>query len=229
MELIIGRDAATSQLSVIAGQQQAKLGQPGSVPKTVSRQHCSLAINTDGTVTLKNLKAENTTYVNGVAVEQKRIKAGDTVELGPDRYHVDMQAVKAWADKIMPKYVDIRPFRKLYADYEHQTLQMAIAERRFNALRSATGLITMAAIIMSFTVGRGPVYLVLYATAVIISAIFTIKAYHDSSNTPKRKIELDKAFKAKYRCPNCGHHYSMNFDELSQYDACPFCKAKFIK
>lgn len=48
MELIIGRDASTSQLRITMGQQSKTFGVAGSVPMTVSRQHCSLTINPDG-------------------------------------------------------------------------------------------------------------------------------------------------------------------------------------
>ena len=37
MQVIIGRDAKTSQLAVVIGQQVVRLGTPGSVPQTVSR------------------------------------------------------------------------------------------------------------------------------------------------------------------------------------------------
>lgn len=229
MIFTIGRDAKTSQLNITAGQQQVRMGQPGSVPQTVSRQHCSLTIGADGSMKLRNLKPENSTYVNGVAVEQKTIKASDNVQLGPDHYQLDMKGLLTIVDKMTPKTADIRPLGRLYSNYEHEAMQLDIAERRFNSLRSATGLITMAAVVLGMTVGHGPVYIVIYATAIIISLIFTIKAYHNSSNMPKRKKELQSQFKDKYRCPCCGHHYSMSYDELVVYDACPFCKAKFIK
>lgn len=229
MIFTIGRDAKTSQLSITAGQQLARIGQAGSVPQTVSRQHCSLTVDADGTMKLRNLKPENTTYVNGVAVEQKTIKPSDTVQLGPDRYQVDMKTLVALLDKLTPKTADIRPLKQLYSQYEHDVMQLEIAERKFNSLRGATGLITMAAILLSFTLGHGPVYMILYITAILVSAAFTVKAYRNSSNMPKRKKELQDRFKDKYRCPNCGHHYSMNYNELVMYDACPFCKAKLIK
>lgn len=229
MIFTIGRDAKTSQLNITAGQQQLRMGQSGSVPQTVSRQHCSLTTRDDGTMILRNLKPENSTYVNGVAVEQKSIKASDTIQLGPDRYQVDMKTLMALVDKLTPKTADIRPLGRLYSNYEHESMKLDIAERRFNSLRSATGLITMAAVVLGMTVGHGPVYIAIYATAILISLIFTIKAYHNSSNMPKRKKELQTRFKEKYRCPCCGHHYSMSYDELVVYDACPFCKAKLIK
>ena len=49
MQIIIGRDAKTSQLNVIIGQQTLRLGAPGSVPQTVSRQHCRITVTEGGT------------------------------------------------------------------------------------------------------------------------------------------------------------------------------------
>lgn len=48
MQIIIGRDAKTSQLNVIIGQQTLRLGAPGSVPQTVSRQHCRITVTEGG-------------------------------------------------------------------------------------------------------------------------------------------------------------------------------------
>jgi hypothetical protein len=60
MELIIGRDASTSQLRITMGQQSKTFGVAGSVPMTVSRQHCSLTINPDGSYSNGSLKFEIT-------------------------------------------------------------------------------------------------------------------------------------------------------------------------
>lgn len=53
MGLIIGRDASTSQLRITMGQQSKTFGGAGSVPMTVSRQHCSLTINPDGSYRIR--------------------------------------------------------------------------------------------------------------------------------------------------------------------------------
>ena len=62
MQIIIGRDAKTSQLNVIIGQQTLRLGAPGSVPQTVSRQHCRITVTEGGTYLVENLKAANDTH-----------------------------------------------------------------------------------------------------------------------------------------------------------------------
>ena len=63
MEIIIGRDTETSKLSVTIGQQKVLTGTEGSVPKSVSRAHCKVVINADGTYEVRNMKAQNVTYL----------------------------------------------------------------------------------------------------------------------------------------------------------------------
>ena len=228
MEYIIGRDPQTSQLKVVCGQQSIRLGNPGDVPMTVSRQHCLLTVD-NGHYTIKNLKPQNFTFVNSVPIAQKSVKKSDSVTLGSEKYHIDLAAILKAIKQVAPKTGDIRPLQALWEEHEQHSLDQVIAERRFNALRSATGLITMTAIILALTVGRNVWYILLYCVAVFASLFFTIKAYRDSTNVPTKRKEQEKEFRSKYVCPNCGHHFSMPYDELSQYDACPYCMAKFIK
>ena len=68
MQVIIGRDAKTSQLAVVIGQQVVRLGNPGSVPQTVSRQHCRITATADGCYQVENLKEANITYINNVGI-----------------------------------------------------------------------------------------------------------------------------------------------------------------
>lgn len=228
MEFIIGRDPQTSQLKVACGQQSIWLGNPGDVPMTVSRQHCLLTVD-NGHCTIKNLKPQNVTFVNDMAIAQKSVKESDTVTLGSEKYRIDLASILKAIQQLAPKTADIRPLQAVWEEHDQHSLDQVIAERRFNALRGATSLITMTAIILALTVGRNIWYIMLYCLAILVSFLFTIKAYKDSTNVPKKRKEQDMEFRSKYVCPNCGHHFTMPYDELSQYEACPYCKAKFLK
>lgn len=228
MEFIIGRDPQTSQLKVACGQQSISLGNPGDVPMTVSRQHCLLTVD-NGHCTIKNLKPQNVTFVNDMAIAQKSVKESDTVTLGSEKYRIDLASILKAIQQLAPKTADIRPLQAVWEEHDKHSLDQVIAERRFNALRGATSLITMTAIILALTVGRNIWYIMLYCLAILVSFLFTIKAYKDSTNVPKKRKEQDMEFRSKYVCPNCGHHFTMPYDELSQYEACPYCKAKFLK
>ena len=145
MEIIIGRDQQTRQLCIVKDGNSKLYGQPGSVPMDVSRHHISLQPAGDGKWKIKNLNEKNVTFVNGNAVESKTISESDKVELANSHY------LFSWAALQEPKEetIDIRPLKKIWNEYDEQRLEFQIAERKFNAARSATGIITMVAIACS--------------------------------------------------------------------------------
>lgn len=228
MDIIIGRDKETGKLSVTAGSQTKTFGAPDSVPSYVSRQHAKLEIDDKGQLILKNLKPTNVTYVNGLSIDSKHVTRQDKIELGPNRYLLNWDII----EKVIPQVVDIEPLEAVWNNYHSKKMEYQIAERRFNALRSATGLITMGAIVMSMIGGRGLVYFILYGLAIGITLLFTILAYISSSKVPKKNDELDKDFKQKYVCPNpkCKHFLGYtSYDILSQNKQCPYCKTLYKK
>lgn len=226
MEIIIGRDQNTRQLSVVKDGSPKLYGQPNSVPMDVSRHHISLQPAGNGKWKVKNLNERNVTFVNGIAVESKTISENDRIELGNSHY------LFSWAALQEPKVetVDIRPLKKIWTRYDEQKFDSQIAERKFNAARSATGIITMLAIACSIVLGHGPIYIMIYAIAIGISAVFTYQAYVKSTDIPKQQRELTKRFQQDYACPKCGHFMGFtDYDILIQNDACPYCKTKYKK
>lgn len=226
MEIIIGRDQQTRQLCIVKDGNSKLYGQPGSVPMDVSRHHISLQPAGDGKWKIKNLNEKNVTFVNGIAVESKTISESDKVELGNSHY------LFQWSALSEPKVetIDIRPLKAIWKEYDEQKFDSQIAERKFNAARSATGIITMLAIACSIILGHGPIYILLYAVAIGISVAFTYQAYKKSTEIPQHQRELTKQFQQRYVCPKCGHFMGFqDYDILAQNDACPYCKTKYKK
>ena len=226
MEIIIGRNPATRQLNVTKNGVTKSYGPANSVPMDVSRNHISLQSVGNGKWTIKNLNAKNVTFVNGIGIESKTITEADKVELGSSHYMLPWESIQE------PKVetTDISPLKKIWEEYDEQRIALQIAERKFQAARSATGIITMLAIACSFIIGHGRIYLVLYALAIGISVVFTIVAYLRSSEVPQRQRELNKHFQQRYVCPKCGHFMGFqDYEVLSQNDACPYCRTKLKK
>lgn len=230
MQIIIGRDAKTSQLNVIIGQQTLRLGAPGSVPQTVSRQHCRITVTEGGTYLVENLKAANITYINNVGVEKKSMRREDSLALGTDRYQVDTKAVFAAIDKAVPKTADIRPLSRVWEDHEEYIINQKIKSARFVAIASSMGFFTIGAMVYTFVFGGdGIVRNSLYCIAAVFVLLIFIKRWRDASRVPIEQKKINDKFRHDYSCPNCSHSFSMNYEELQKYDNCPFCKAKFIK
>ena len=223
--IIIGRDESTGKLLLSNGTKKGVYGDAGSVPTDICQNHCRLEFIQDG-IRLKNLDINHYTYVNGRAVESMTITRHDKIELGQTHFTLDWLAV----DALMPPEADIRHLRDVWNTYDGQNVKLQIDERRFNTIRSATGLITMIAIALSFMTGRQSVwYLVLYGVAILVSFLFTIKAYRDASKIPQLRNDLNRKFQHDYKCPHCGHFLgNQSYDILVQNHQCPYCRAKFV-
>ena len=150
MEILIGRDEKTAQLRLAVGQDITQYGEADSVPLSVSRQHCCLVIHDNGKWQLKNLNPQNVTRVNGILVTSKTVTKADRVELGEEGYVLPWEAVES----TIPPSVDIRPLKTLWDEYTLANQQLKINERRFGALRSGVGIISMAAIVFGVILGR---------------------------------------------------------------------------
>ena len=221
-EIVIGRDAATGKLRLTADKQTATFGADGSV----SQQHVKLSFADDGMIALTNLNIDNDSYVNHRGVERKQIKKGDRIVLGSDGYQLTWDIIEPF----MPKLADISGLKTVWDDYQTARLEMQIKERRFNTLRSATGLITMFAVVLGMVTGHGStLYMLLYVGAAIVSLAFFFVAYRASSRIPIEQNRLAEEAKERYRCPQCGAKLVLqDFDMLSQQKGCPHCGATWV-
>ena len=224
MEILIGRDDKTGRMKLTAEGRSVLFGTQ-RLPESVLAEHMKLTIEND-TIRLKNLNINAYTYVNGQAVESKTITKQHTIEIGKDHIPFDWRAL----DEFITPEADIRPLETVWNDFERKNISLQIAERKFNTLRSTTGLITMVAIALSIaTGGKSHWYILLYGVAIVVSVIFFVKSYLDSSKVPQKRQEMNRAFQREYVCPHCGHFLgNQSYDILVQNDHCPYCKAKFI-
>ena len=226
MEIIIGRDQNTRQLSIIKDGNSKLYGQPNSVPMDVSRHHISLQPAGNGKWQIKNLNERNVTFVNGIAVESKTISESDKIELGNSHY------LFSWSALQEPKVetIDIRPLKKVWDDYKNKTSELNMAAQKFNIARSATGIVTMLAIACGFVIGHGPIYILFYGIAIALSLCFLYKAWTDVARTQERRDEYQEEFDTKWVCPKCGRPLTAkNYTVLSKLDGCPYCKTKYRK
>lgn len=223
MEIIIGRDPQSGRMMLTVDGNEQLSSTSQTLPKSVETQHCKFTIN-DGRIHLKNLDVNNYTFVNGQMIESKAISKNDKIELGKDRVLLNWAILNPY----MP--IDISHLKKVWEEYEKENINLQIKERKFNAIRSATGIFTMVAIALSIaTGGKSKWYFVLYGVAILASVIFFVKAYLDSSKIPQKRLELTRQFQRDYVCPKCKHSMgSQPYEFLAQNSHCPYCKTQFI-
>ncbi len=108
--VLIGKEPERGRLLVaIAGTtKMAALGADGSVPACVSRclpasevAHVRLDVDREGHIKLSNLKSRNVTYVDGTPIISKIVTPENVVELGMDRYRIDLATVLQVARKLI--------------------------------------------------------------------------------------------------------------------------------
>ncbi len=225
-EILIGRDAETNKLRITVDGKSAAFGAADSVPRSVSQQHVKLTIGNDGSLLLTNLNVDNDTFVNHRGIEAKYITHGDRITLGGENYKLTWDIL----DPFIPKMADISGLQQVWDEYQEKRLQMQIKERRFNTLRSATGLLTMAAMVLGFSIGRGGAVFFLYIAAAVISLAFFVIAFMQSSRIPREQDQLLQDTKRRYKCPACGRLLNLqDFEMLRQSSGCPHCKVQWKK
>lgn len=251
--ILIGREEGKSRLMIVVNDGTLKrstyMGQPGAVPNTVSRckptediAHCGIAIGHDGTLTINNLNVRNVTYVEGIAIDKKRISANNRVELGSQKYAINVGDILKTAEKMLAGPVsrqqeyDISRLEKVWNDY-HDGLK-AIQDEQYNVNM-------MSRVPMVFTFGAGMVTAlansfewpkpVLYFTAVLtvigflmlIYGLWRSMKFHNGTEARER---LTNNFKRDYTCPNCGNFLGSNdFFIIKKKNDCPYCHCKWKK
>jgi len=237
MELIVGREKETNNVLVTIDGKNYKWDVGGSVPKTVSKQHCVLKTIDGINIQITNLKQQNVTWVNGMPVSSFSIQKGkDKVELGVERYVLDwsiIDKILSMAEKNTPKEVDIMPLKKVWEDYQYSLGHMQKKQAFVNACRGGVSLFTIGGVAAGYVMkeSMSEVMPVLYVLAVFATVLFVGMGVYDALKMPKRKEQITRNFTKKYCCPHC--HYFFGFQSFDIFsnnmDCCPKCRSKFKK
>lgn len=231
MDAIIGRDGTTSQLNVAVNQKIYRFFTQGSVPTDVSRQHCIITTNDDGSYTIRNIKTSNATYVNGVEIEEMTVTDADRIELGRSRYLLNLRHIMG---KILPQQndlpeFDITPLQKIWDDYNDNDMRLQKRQKRVSLLASVPmGLSMLGGIVSTFDTTLRPYAVIFTIIALIVLSYGIYKRYSDDTSEKRQNLKID--FQLKYACPNpkCRHSLSNTpYPVLLNKGKCPYCKAKY--
>lgn len=239
LEAIIGKEENVHRLLVTVGQKTFTIGNPQSVPNTVSRRHCSIRIefsdNADRTVNrieIRNLSPKNSTYVDHLEVESKSISEHSPVHLGCNRYPLDLHTLINYLKKLLPPppplILSIGHLGNIWKQYHDK--QMALQKRQHTL-----GLWARVPILFSMSGGLlaaivpdnlRPYMLVLTGISVLLTlyGFLQQKGFVLSEEMDK----LNNWFQDHYVCPNCKHFMgNIPYKILRQNKNCPYCKCGF--
>ena len=239
MDIIVGRESGVAQprLTVKVGGTTKFIGTPGSVPKSVSRSHCRIEVDECNNIKVSNVADQNTLYINGLEYKSKTVVKSDLIELGADRYVLDLNAVlesltAAPSPAPAPKnnasvanVYDISPLKKVWDEYSKARLNMQIKERKVNALSAIPGVLSMVSIALSFVEGLRGVFI---TVAAVFALSFALIRFKSAANVPLLQKELDEKFQDDYICPHCSHFLgNQRYELVLKNGVCPRCKSKF--
>lgn len=249
--ILIGKEPGNGRLFVsvmINGQPKtAAIGEMNSVPNSVSRckpaentAHCKIEVDATGNLTVTNLKPQNVTYVNGAEIVSKKVKQDGVIELGKDRYSVNVNTIIETASKIVSsvcppppppqKEYSIRHLQRVWEDYDLQRTNEQLAEQKRNNFQKLGGICSSCGILFMFIEGMGYFRFILTGASMVIALIFFIRGMNTSNSLLLKLKEIDADFRKKYVCPNskCNHFMgNIPYDVLRQNKKCPYCGCEF--
>ena len=233
---------------IIVGRGRSKATQRMEInDPTVSREHCWLTDNGDGTYTLEN-KSVQGTFVNGRQVVRTTVTPDSMIRLSDtttvrvadllplERVVRSQPRPTVSPQPTVPEY-SIKPLMGVWEEYHDRQLEIKKRQRDTNLLRSASPLFTMGSgtlATMARTMGWGDAFFGLTLILTMIGLCLMVysfwKAANDRSITEGE--EAEEAFQSKYVCPNPGCRHFMGkqpYKLLRQNKLCPWCKCKFTE
>lgn len=241
MEIIIGRQ----------GNQKTPITDP-----TVSRQHCKVSDNGDGTYTVENLSSSGT-KIDGMDIIRATAKPDSRIQLGQS-YTATLreligipvssqsagiaqrptgQAQHAAADagagaapkSPTVKTYDISHLKDVWENFNNTNLEMANSQRKTNLQRTLFGIFTMCAMPTIFFLG--PLGYVLTGIG-ILGNIYSFTVMKNAETAEQRQQRQDD-FDDAWVCPNpdCGRSLmAKNYKHLLRnFQSCPHCKCKYVE
>ena len=237
MDVIIGREAGASspRLCIKLGDKTFFTGTPGSVPKSVSRSHCRLEVDGKGGMTISNVSDRNILFVNGLEYKTKTVSQSDLVELGAERYKLDLAEVLALLAKApgkpqdTTKAYDISHLKRIWETYSDSKVQTQVQERKINNASSAMGILTSAGLICAFVPALAKIRVLTVSLTVVLGIVF-FYIRSKRVNVPVEQKQLDDIFQDEYVCPHCKHFLgNQSYKLVLRNGGCPWCKSKFTE
>ena len=220
----VGRDEPTRKLRLTCGQSSMLVGDPNSVPQSVSREHLIITVDENERIKATNINPNNHTYVNGKNIMEATINSQDKIEMGADRYQTTAKDIIKYFVK---EKIDISHLEKIWDDYKNELLGQQKKSQRINLLRTVSSLLTTCAIVSGFIFVDNYWALGITIATIVISLIVTIWTFLQS-NAPSKTDERKEQFLEEYSCPKCGISFgNVSFKQLKKKGKCSNCGTQF--
>lgn len=219
---------------------------------TVSREHCKITIQANGSILLENLSSSGT-YLNGRSVIKTTITSEDVIQLGPQfcirvKDLLPQQATPSNAPKAAPApqngpatpnspktgesksyAAEFARLKHVYEKYTSEKIAIQKESSMNNFYRmlpmSIVGLIGLGAMFIPSLRDIAPFTGV---AGIGLFAFSLIRGYNLSKETPERMQSLNDQFMIDYVCPKCGNFLGfIPFESLKNRGTCNSCKCNW--
>lgn len=242
MEIIIGREEGARRIHCIADGREFNVGQAGSVPNSVSRQHCKLIINGDK-LTLTNIKEQNITYVDGTQIFSKGITATSKVQFGTEKFTIPLQEIINLATGKTPRpngpanppqppvlTFSLKPMEDVWKEYDQRKLEIQENAAKNANRQRLQGILSMLGMCVGFIPGIDQTIRIIIVVAALLIAIYFFIQGSTSDTVQKQLHDLEDEFARKYKCPNpsCGKPFGqIAYRQIKYNKQCLACGCKY--
>lgn len=205
----------------------------------VSKKHCKLTEQADGTFILEDLGSLNGTFVNGVSVIKTHVTRDTIIQLGPELKLKVADLVgkpqvvphagghQGPQTPLEPPTYSISRLQQVWDEYQNTLDEIRDKQKSINTWRMATPIFTMLSGVLTAVTGGSSFGWILLTIGLCITIYAFIRTNKDDSDE-RRKEALEK-FQSNYYCPNpeCGKALGPSPKILLQNKTCPYCHCKF--
>ena len=196
----------------------------------VSRKHCKITSNGDGSYTIENL-SQNGTFVNGRRIIKTKVQAETVIQLGPNfSIKVSELLPVTTTRSINQKVYSIESLESVWNEYHDSILELQAKQHKLGLLIRIPMIFTVVGGVLTALISEEYRFVTLGISA--IAGILMIYGFIKSKNFvfAKEKDKLDLDFQDKYICPNpeCNHFLGFKpFKVLIQDKSCGYCRCKY--
>ena len=227
MEIIVGRK----------GQQRTPITDP-----SVSREHCKLTSNMNGTYTIENLSA-NGTYIDGRSVIRSVVTPDTIIQLGAT-FKISIKELipvtpktanqpapkQCAADHRQKEYEEkFRRLKHVYDKYSEEKLaiQKEAGMNNFYRMLPMT-LLSLVGLGAAAIPGLGNIAPVIGILGMGLLIYSLVQSYNGNKENPAKLEALNKQFMIDYVCPKCGNFLGyIPYESLANKATCNYCKCKW--
>lgn len=204
---------------------------------TVSRKHCKVTDNGDGTYTIENLSAAGT-FVEGRAIIRSIAQPHAHIRLGQsfsatlaELIGLQSQPISAGQETrgFDTETFNISHLCEIWETFNRTNIAKSDEQRRINLIRTGLGIFTACATPSIFFFG--PIGYVLTAIG-LLGNIYSLAGIKNAE-TAKDKMRRMDEFEDAWVCPNPDCRRTLpakNYKMLVRnFQSCPYCKCKYIE